>query len=89
MEFNQPLIYLLLLAGVVALLLRDWVDAGAIFAATLVNATIVDDIGIERGIIIDNAISSPFDLYAPRTQTATDDIKIFTSCRRKTANVDR
>ena len=40
MEFNQPLIYLLLLAGVVALLLRDWVDAGAIFAVTLVNATI-------------------------------------------------
>jgi cation-transporting P-type ATPase F len=40
MEFNQPLIYLLLLAGFVALLLRDWVDAGAIFAVTLVNATI-------------------------------------------------
>lgn len=30
MEFNQPLIYLLLLAGTVALLLQDWVDAGAI-----------------------------------------------------------
>lgn len=40
MEFNQPLIYLLLLAGTVALLLQDWVDAGAIFAVTLVNATI-------------------------------------------------
>jgi cation-transporting P-type ATPase F len=40
MEFNQPLIYLLLLAGTVALLLQDWVDAGAIFAVTLINATI-------------------------------------------------
>jgi cation-transporting P-type ATPase F len=40
MEFNQPLIYLLLLAGFVASLLQDWVDAGAIFAVTLVNATI-------------------------------------------------
>lgn len=40
LEFNQPLIYLLLLAGTVALLLQDWVDAGAIFAVTLINATI-------------------------------------------------
>jgi cation-transporting P-type ATPase F len=40
MEFNQPLIYLLLLAGTVALLLQEWVDAGAIFAVTLINATI-------------------------------------------------
>lgn len=40
LEFNQPLIYLLLLAGTVSLLLHDWVDAIAIFAVTLVNATI-------------------------------------------------
>jgi cation-transporting P-type ATPase F len=40
MEFNQPLIYLLLLAGTVALLLQEWVDAGAIFTVTLINATI-------------------------------------------------
>ncbi|PSN18120.1 carbonate dehydratase [filamentous cyanobacterium CCP5] len=39
-EFNQPLIYILLLAGGVALLLQDWVDAGVIFAVTLINATI-------------------------------------------------
>jgi cation-transporting P-type ATPase F len=32
MEFNKPLTYLLLLAGIVALFLRDWVDAGAIVA---------------------------------------------------------
>ena len=40
LEFNQPLTYLLLLAGTVTLLLQDWVDAGAIFAVTVVNATI-------------------------------------------------
>jgi cation-transporting P-type ATPase F len=40
MEFNKPLTYLLLLAGIVALFLRDWVDAGAIFAVTLIDSTI-------------------------------------------------
>jgi Ca2+-transporting ATPase len=30
MEFNQPLIYILVVAGVIALLLKDWVDAGVI-----------------------------------------------------------
>lgn len=39
-EFNQPLIYILLLAGGVALLLQDWVDAGVIFAVTIINALI-------------------------------------------------
>ena len=40
LEFNQPLIYVLLVAGTVALLLRDWVDAGVIFGVTLINAVI-------------------------------------------------
>lgn len=40
LEFNQPLTYPLLLAGIVALLLQDWVDAGAIFAVTLIDTTI-------------------------------------------------
>ena len=40
MEFNQPLIYILLIAGGVALVLKDWVDAGVIFAVTLLNAVI-------------------------------------------------
>jgi len=39
-EFNQPLIYILLVAGVITLVLRDWVDAGVIFAVTLINAVI-------------------------------------------------
>jgi Ca2+-transporting ATPase len=40
MEFNQPLIYILLIAGIVTLLLKDWVDAGVIFAVTIINAVI-------------------------------------------------
>lgn len=39
-EFNQPLIYILLVAGLVTVVLRDWVDAGVIFGVTLINATI-------------------------------------------------
>ncbi len=40
LEFNQPLIYILLVAAVVALLLQDYVDAGVIFAVTIINAVI-------------------------------------------------
>ena len=39
-QFNQPLIYILLFAGVVSLFLRDWIDAGVIFAVVLINAII-------------------------------------------------
>ncbi|MBW4594054.1 MAG: cation-transporting P-type ATPase [Brasilonema angustatum HA4187-MV1] len=40
LQFNQPLLYILLVAGVVTALLQDWVDAGVIFAVTLLNAII-------------------------------------------------
>ncbi|WP_449417723.1 cation-translocating P-type ATPase [Phormidium nigroviride] len=40
MEFNQPLIYILLVAGIVTLLLKDWVDAGVILGVMLINAVI-------------------------------------------------
>jgi Ca2+-transporting ATPase len=40
MEFDQPLIYILLVAGVAALLLQDWVDAGVIFGVILINTVI-------------------------------------------------
>jgi Ca2+-transporting ATPase len=39
-EFQQPLIYILLLAALIALLLKDWVDAVVIFAVTFINALI-------------------------------------------------
>ncbi|MCC5642267.1 cation-transporting P-type ATPase [Nostoc sp. CHAB 5824] len=39
-QFNQPLLYILLTAGVVTLLLKDWIDAGVIFGVTLINVII-------------------------------------------------
>lgn len=40
LQFNQPLIYILLLAAIITLLLQEWVDAGVILAVILVNAII-------------------------------------------------
>ncbi|MFN6527865.1 HAD-IC family P-type ATPase [Nostoc sp. ChiSLP03a] len=39
-QFNQPLLYILLTAGLVTLLLKDWIDAGVIFGVTLINVII-------------------------------------------------
>lgn len=39
-QFNQPLLYILLVAGVVTLFLQEWVEAGVIFGVTLLNAII-------------------------------------------------
>lgn len=39
-QFKSPLIYILLIAGFVSLFLRDYIDAGVIFAAVLLNAII-------------------------------------------------
>lgn len=40
LQFAQPLVLVLLLAGAVTAVLGEWVDAGVIFAVTLVNAVI-------------------------------------------------
>lgn len=39
-QFHNPLIYVLLIAGIVTLILRDYVDSGVIFGVTLINALI-------------------------------------------------
>ena len=39
-QFNQPLLYILLVAGGITLLLQDWIDAGVIFAVVLINAIV-------------------------------------------------
>lgn len=39
-QFNQPLLYILIGAGVVTLFLQEWVDAGVIFAVVLINAIV-------------------------------------------------
>lgn len=40
LQFNQPLLYILLAAGVVTAFLQEWVDSGVIFAVTILNALI-------------------------------------------------
>lgn len=40
LQFNQPLIYILLSAGLITLFLQEWVDAGVILAVVLVNAIV-------------------------------------------------
>ena len=39
-QFTSPLIYILLIAGVVTFLLREYVDSGVIFAVVILNAVI-------------------------------------------------
>lgn len=39
-QFNQPLLYILLIAGVVTAFLQEWAEAGVIFGVTLLNAII-------------------------------------------------
>ena len=38
LQFHQPLVYILLAAGVVTAALQEWVDSGVIFGVVLVNA---------------------------------------------------
>ena len=39
-QFNQPLIYILMAAGVITGILEEWVDMGVIFAVILLNAIV-------------------------------------------------
>lgn len=39
-QFTSPLIYILLIAGVVTILLREYIDSGVIFAVVILNAII-------------------------------------------------
>lgn len=39
-QFNQPLVYILMAAGAMTGLLREWVDMGVIFAVVLLNAIV-------------------------------------------------
>ncbi len=40
MQFNQPLVYILLMATAVTLFLKEWVDASVIFGVVFINAII-------------------------------------------------
>lgn len=40
LQFNQPLVYILLAAALVTLLLKEWVDSSVIFGVVLINAIV-------------------------------------------------
>ncbi|HDH52935.1 MAG TPA: cation-transporting P-type ATPase, partial [Nitrospirae bacterium] len=40
LQFHQPLIYILMAAGIITSFLQEWVDAGVIFGVVMVNAII-------------------------------------------------
>ncbi|MDA8164597.1 MAG: cation-transporting P-type ATPase [Desulfobacteraceae bacterium] len=40
LQLHQPLVYILLVSGVISAILREWVDAGVIFGVVLVNAVV-------------------------------------------------
>ena len=40
LQFNQPLVYILLAAAIVTFVLQEWVDSGVIFGVILVNAIV-------------------------------------------------
>nr|MBF0223646.1 hypothetical protein [Desulfobulbaceae bacterium] len=40
LQFHQPLIYILIVSGIITALLQEWVDSGVIFGVVLVNAII-------------------------------------------------
>ncbi|WP_272698718.1 cation-transporting P-type ATPase [Desulfovibrio sp. Fe33] len=40
LQFHQPLVYILIVAGVVTAILGEWIDSGVIFGVVLVNAVV-------------------------------------------------
>lgn len=67
-QFNQPLVYILLVAVVVTALLGEWVDASVIFAVVLVNAVI----GFLQEAKAEKAIESLSQMVATETTVRRD-----------------
>ncbi|UCH53529.1 MAG: HAD-IC family P-type ATPase [Pseudomonadota bacterium] len=67
-QFKSPLIYVLLLAALVSALLRQWTDAGFIFAVLLINAVI----GTFQEYAAERSAQALRGLVTPRTRVLRD-----------------
>ncbi|MDH5207151.1 MAG: HAD-IC family P-type ATPase [Burkholderiaceae bacterium] len=67
-QFKSPLIYVLLVAAGVSLLLRDWSDAGFIFAVLLINAAI----GAFQEYSAERSAEALRDVVTPRARAERD-----------------
>lgn len=67
-QFSDPLIYILLIAAVVTLLLRDYTDTGVILAAVLLNAII----GFIQELRAQKSMEALATLTAPKTEVVRD-----------------
>jgi calcium-translocating P-type ATPase len=67
-QFTSPLIYILLVAGVVTVLIREYVDTGVIAAVLVLNATV----GFVQERKADRSVRSLMQLAAPKSVVLRD-----------------
>jgi magnesium-transporting ATPase (P-type) len=71
-QFLDPLIYILILAGLVTLYFQDYIDSAVIFAAVLINGTI----GFIQEFRAQKAITSLAEMSAPKAHLLRDGRKV-------------
>jgi magnesium-transporting ATPase (P-type) len=71
-QFLDPLIYILILAGLVTLYFQDYIDSAVIFAAVLINGTI----GFIQEYRAQKAITSLAEMSAPKAHLLRDGRKV-------------
>jgi magnesium-transporting ATPase (P-type) len=67
-QFLDPLIYILILAGLVTLYFQDYIDSAVIFAVVLINGAI----GFVQELRAQNAITSLAEMSAPKAHLLRD-----------------
>jgi Ca2+-transporting ATPase len=69
-QFNQPLVYILLLAGIVTAILGEWVDSSVILGVVLINA-IIGYVQESKAIKAIESLSKSVESYATVVRNST------------------